>query len=141
MKEVTESRKKRLKIIVGIAAFLCLIGAIAIIYFKFRDKPVHGSKKFTIEVMDNNMQKVSYEVQSDAEYLRQAMEETEGLTFSGTESEYGMMLETVNGLRADYSIDKAYWALYVNGAYGVNGIDTQPVKNGEIYSIYYTIGE
>ena len=37
-----------------------------------------------------------------------------GLEFSGTESEYGMMVETVNGITPDYSVDGAYWSFKVN---------------------------
>lgn len=80
-----------------------------------------------------------YNVKTDAEFLRQAMEETKGLTFSGTESEYGMMVETVNGETADYNADGAYWAFYVNDEYCNYGIDSQPVVDGEAYRIVYTV--
>ena len=67
------------------------------------------------------------------------MEEAEGLTFSGTESEYGMMVDTVNGERADYNQDGAYWSFYINGEYCNYGIDTQPVADKDAFSICYTL--
>jgi hypothetical protein len=80
-----------------------------------------------------------YEVHTDAEYLRQVMEESD-MEFSGTESDYGMMVETVNGVTADYNADGAYWAFYVDGEYCNYGIDSQPVEDGESYQIIYTTG-
>lgn len=97
-----------------------------------------GSKAVTIDVINKAEEKTTYQVNTDAECLRQAMEETEGLTFSGTESDYGIMVETVNGETADYSKDKAYWAFYVNGEYCMYGIDSQPVADGDTFSIVYT---
>ena len=78
-----------------------------------------------------------YEVATDAEFLRQAMDEAEGLTYDGTESDFGMMVETVNGEQAIYAEDNAYWAFYVDGEYGQYGIDSQPVEDGVTYSIVY----
>lgn len=102
------------------------------------NQPVIGSKSVTIDVVNKAEEKTSYQVNTDAECLRQAMEEAEGLTFSGTESEYGMMVETVNGETADYNKDKAYWAFYINGEYCMYGIDSQPVADGDAFSIVYT---
>ena len=77
------------------------------------------------------------ELATDAEYLRQAMDEADGLTYSGTESDFGMMVEVVNGEQAIYAEDNAYWAFYVDGEYGQYGIDSQPVEDGVTYSIVY----
>ena len=81
----------------------------------------------------------STKIPINAEYLRQAMEEADGLTFSGTESEFGLTVITVNGETADYNTDGAYWAFYVNGEYCNYGIDTQPVAEGDAFSITYTV--
>lgn len=106
--------------------------------FESENQPVVGSKSVTIDVVNKAAEKETYQVNTDAECLRQAMEEAEGLTFSGTESDFGMMVETVNDETADYSKDKAYWAFYVNGEYCMYGIDSQPVEDGDTFSIIYT---
>ena len=103
--------------------------------------PEAGSKNITIEVKSADGSTTSYSVSTDADYLRQAMDEAEGLTYSGTESEYGMMVEVVNGEQAIYAEDNAYWAFYVNGEYGQYGIDSQPVEDGATYSIVYESAE
>ena len=129
------------KAVVGIIALVALIAVLAVVYVVFRQKPVEGSKEITIEVIDAAQESAVYELKTDAEYLRQAIEETEGLTVTGTESEFGLMVDTVNGVRADYTLDGAYWSFSVNGEYSNYGIDTQPVMDGDAFAITYTLAE
>ncbi len=128
------------KIVLGLVALVAVIAILVGAYAMFAPKATEGAKAISIEVIDNQQQSTVYELNTDAEYLRQAMEEAEeqGLTFSGTEDQYGMMLDTVNGMRADYNLDGAYWSVMVNGEYGMNGIDTQVVTDGDKYQLIYT---
>ena len=107
----------------GAGLLVVLIAAFAIVYGVFREKPVEGSKEITIEVVNQAEESEVYELKTDVEFLRQAMEEAEGLEFSGQESEYGMMVEVVNGELCN------------------NGIDTQPVEDGDEFQIVYTEAE
>ena len=136
MTEIKKSNKKGIIAVIALLAVILILGAV---YFVFRAKPVEGSKDITIEVVNKAQETTSYEINTDAEYLRQAMEEAEGLTFSGTESEFGLMIDTVNGEVADYNVDGAYWSFYVNGEYCNYGIDTQPVMDGDVFQIAYTV--
>lgn len=136
-----EEKKLNKKAIIGIIALVAVIAVLAVVYFVFREKPVEGSKSITIEVVNQSSESQNYQLKTDAEYLRQAMEEVDGLTFSGTESEYGLMVDTVNGETADYSVDGAYWAFYVNGEYCMYGVDSQPVEDGDAFSIVYTVSQ
>ena len=115
------------------------IAVLAAVYFAFRARPETGNKNITIEVVNKEQETTTYEVNTNAEYLRQAMEEADGLTFSGTESEFGLTVITVNGETADYNTDGAYWAFYVNGEYCNYGIDTQPIADGDAFSITYIV--
>jgi cytoskeletal protein RodZ len=126
------------KILIGVVAVVVLAIAFWLIYGVFGAKSTAGAKEITIEVIDDQQQSTTYDVQTDAEYLRQAMEESD-LEFSGSESDYGMMVETVNGVTADYDADGAYWAFYVDGEYCNYGIDSQPIEDGEAYQIVYTV--
>lgn len=135
---MTENKKTNRKAVIGIAALAAAVALLAAVFFVFREKPVEGSKAITIEVVDNEQKSVTYDVKTDAEYLRQAMEEAKGLKFSGTESEYGLMVTTINGVTADYNVNGAYWSFYVNGGYCNYGIDTQPVLDGDAFRIEYT---
>ena len=90
------------------------------------------------EVVNKASESTVYELSTDAEYLRQAMEEADGLTFEGTESEYGLMISAINGEVADFSVDGGYWSFYVNEEYCNYGIDTQPVTDWDAFKIVYT---
>jgi FlaG/FlaF family flagellin (archaellin) len=136
---MSEKKNNKLKIVLGIALVVVLAVIFCVVYSQFGPKTAAGSKSITIEVIDNAQQSTVYDVKTDAEYLRQAMEESD-LEFSGTESDYGMMVETVNGVTADYNADGAYWAFYVDGEYCQYGIDSQPVEDGQAYQIIYTTG-
>ena len=124
------------KILLGFGILLVLIVAMTLIWTNFREKPVEGSKSVIIEVVNSKKESVKYELKTDAEYLKGAMEEAkkDGLTYEVKE---GMVLY-VNGERADYNEDGAYWGFYVNGNYCNYGIEEQPVKNGDVFKIEYT---
>lgn len=129
--------KKSVKIILGVSGVVVLIAALVAVWMIFGAKPQEGAKAITIEVINSADESTMYELNTDAEYLRQAMDEAEGLTYDGKESEYGMMVSTVNGEVADYNVDGSYWSFYVNGEYCNYGIDTQPVVDGDAFVIEY----
>ena len=135
---MTDAKKTNKKLWLGIGIVVVLVAALALIYANFGAKPVAGSKSITIEVVNKAQEVTAYELKTDAEFLRQAIEEVEGLTVTGTESQYGLMVDTVNGERADYTLDGAYWSFTVNREYSNYGIDTQPVMDGDVFGIIYT---
>ena len=98
------------------------------------DELVEGSKSITIEVVDSKKESVKYELDTDAEYLKEAMEEVEELSF---EMKSGMVI-VINGERAVWSEDGSYWSIYVNGEYGQHGVDTQPVEDEDAFKFEYT---
>ena len=126
------------KILIAAGAFLAAVAILVGIFIIFREKPVEGSKEITIEVINSEEKSTVYELKTDVEYLRQAMDEAKGLTYDGEDSQYGFAVYTVNGETADFSVDQSYWAFYVNGEYCNYGIDTQPVEDGDEFQIIYT---
>lgn len=129
-------KKNQLWMALPLVAIVLMAG----IYFVAAPQPASGEKTVTIAVIDSESAVTEYTVHTDADYLRQAMEEAEGLTFSGDESAYGLMVTEVNGETADYNADGAYWAFYVNDEYCQYGVDTQSVADGDSFSIVYTLG-
>lgn len=91
-------------------------------------------KDVSVNVTDKDGNVSEYLVETHADYLKDVMDETEGLTY---ETKDGMVM-VVNGQRADYVLDGAYWAFYVNGAYCNYGIADQPVNDGDVFEIRYT---
>lgn len=135
-----ETKKSNRKIIIGTTALLVLIAALLIIFNVFREKPVVGNKAIVLEVLNREGQNSEYRVQTDAEFLCQAMEEAKefDFTFDGEEGDFGFTLYTINGETHNWNVDGSYWAVYVNGEYAQYGIDSQPVKDGDVYRFEYT---
>ena len=131
------------KVILGSGLLVVLIVAMTLIWTNFREKPVEGSKAITIEVVDSKEKSVVYKLQTDAEFLVEAMEEAkeQGLTYEGEEGQYGLSISAVNGERADYTLDGAYWSFNVNGEYCNYGVSEQSVEDGDAFEIVYTKAE
>lgn len=132
--EGEKMEKNKKKIIIGLVALVAVVVAFIAIYFIFREKPVEGNKEIVIKVVDSDEKVTTYELKTDAKYLKEAMDEAEGLTYSGTEGDFGMMVDTVNGVRADYTLDGAYWSFLINDEYCNYGISEQPIEDGDVCS-------
>lgn len=115
-----------------------LVAALVLVYLRFSEKPVTGSKQITLSVVSSAGETTHYPLRTDAQFLIQAMEEAEGLTFSGKQGPYGLMIDTVNGELADYNVNGAYWSFRINGEYGNYGADSQPIEDGDAIEIAYT---
>ncbi|MCL2633801.1 MAG: DUF4430 domain-containing protein [Oscillospiraceae bacterium] len=61
----------------------------------------------------------------------------EGL-IEGNEGAFGLMVSHVNGIRADWDMDKAYWAFYINGDYAMSGVGETQIEQGVTYAFVYT---
>lgn len=126
------------KKILGVALVAVLVALMAVTFNVFREKPAEGEKAITIEVVMEDKTSTVYEVDTDEEYLLGAMQEADGLTFRGEDGPYGMSISTINGVSADYTLDGAYWAFYVNEQYCNYGVSQQPVEDGDAFKIVYT---
>ena len=129
-KKITDSK------IISLVSAVVVIAVFAVVYFLFGAKSADGEKDITIAVTNSKGETVTYEVNTDAGYLSGAMEDAEGLTFDGYDSEFGLTLTTVNGEETDFTT--AYWGTYVNGEYCMYGVDSQPVNDGDAFKIEYT---
>ena len=50
------------------------------------------------------------------------------------------MFDTVDGEKADWSVDQSYWALYIGDDYATTGVDTTPIHDGDSFKLVYTRG-
>lgn len=132
-----EAKSSKKGVIAAVIILAVVVAAMAVIYMFMKPGTQSGSKTVTIQVIDSAGETASYTVRTDAQYLDQAMDEAQGLSY---ETDEGGMVITVNGETADYTADQAYWAFYVNGEYCGYGITQQPVADGDVFSIEYTRG-
>lgn len=136
-------KKQNKKVILGVVAFIAVAVILGAVYYFTKPETSKGAKEVEITVVSKEGEKTEYQINTDAEYLQQAMDEAkeEGLTYSGTDGDYGLMVDTVNDEKAVFEEDGAYWGFFVNGEYCNYGISEQPVADGDEFEIVYTVGE
>ena len=78
---------------------------------------------------------ITFTIKTDKKTLGDALLEHELIT--GDESQYGLYIKSVNGIRADYDLDKSYWGFYKNGEYMLTGVDGTEIADGEHYELVY----
>ena len=123
------------KLLAAIAVLVILIAIFCTVYRQFLRQPQSGEKSITITIIDDTGAEGTYELDTVAGYLLEALETVADI--DGEEGPYGYTLYTVNGLTADFNAGNAYWAIYVNGEYGQLGISQQPVADGDAFTIAY----
>ena len=94
-----------------------------------------GAKTVKVEVKAEN-KTVTFTIKTVADTVGDAMLEQSLL--AGEESEFGLYVKTVNGITADYDVDKSYWAFYIDGEYAMTGVDGTEISEGAIYQLVYT---
>lgn len=128
-------------IIIGAVILAVLAAIFAAVYFFNLTPASAGQKNIMINVTNSQGDTSSYKLSTNAGFLKQAMDELSekdsDFSYSGMTSSYGLMIETINGERAVYDKDGAYWSLYVNDEYGEYGADSQPVTDGDKYTWKY----
>ena len=101
-----------------------------------RDKTFgNGEKTVTVEVKAGD-DSVTFTIKTDKDTLGEALLE-HGL-IDGDQGAFGLYVKSVNGIVADYDIDKSYWSLYKDGEYSMTGVDTTKIADGEHYELVYT---
>lgn len=128
------SKKKK---ILAAIVLLVLIAAAVTAYIALRPSAVEGDKTIAVQVVHGDGSTEDFSVSTDAEYLRGALEQ-EGLV-SGTESEYGLFVTTVDGETADDAAQE-WWCFTKGGESLTTGVDTTPIADGERYEITLTVG-
>ena len=129
------SRKSK---ITAVMLLLILIAAFCAVYLIFKPSVTAGEKAFTVKVVHADRSEKTFSYRCSDEYLGDTLLR-EGL-IKGEKGAYGIYITEVDGERAVYEKDKAYWALFINGEYAVSGIDATPIENGAQYTLAYTVG-
>ena len=94
-----------------------------------------GAKTVTVKVIVED-KTVTFTIKSDAEMLGDALLE-HGL-IAGEESAYGLYVKVVNGITADYDVDRSYWSFSKGGEEMMTGVDGTAFADGEAYELTYT---
>ena len=131
------------KLIAGVVALIAVIAILLGVCLNNRQPTTSGSKTITVSVFDtvgSTEASNTATITNDEEYLRGALEqEDSGISISGSESEYGLFVTTVDGVTADDS--KQQWWCFTKGGEMLNtGVDSTPIADGDTFEITLTEG-
>lgn len=128
---------KNKKLIIALIAFVAIVAILLGVYFATRPETSQGAKEITVTVVHKDGSEKVFTYHTDEEYLDKVLL-TEGL-ISGSEGQYGLVIETVDGEAAIWETDGAYWSLYVGEEYATTGISSTPVHDGSTFKLVYEV--
>jgi len=91
-----------------------------------------GNTIFYFNVVDGQGNETKFEIHTNETTVGAALISL-GL-IQGEEGPYGLYVKSVNGITTDYDTDGTYWAFYVNGDYGMTGVDVTTIEAGATYA-------
>ncbi len=95
-----------------------------------------GQASFTVVVVHKDGTEKTFQYTTEEEFVGPVLEK-DGL-IQGNAGPYGMEITHVDGEKAVYTEDNAYWSVYEEAEYALQGIDTTPVVDGRTYKLVYT---
>lgn len=129
--------KKKQSAVFGVAFFCVLALVLAAVRQMNRPDTDEGTKHISVEVVHGGGNTANFEYDTDREYLGEVLQEN-GL-ISGSESEYGLFVDTVDGETADFDNGGAWWRLTCNGTDAENGADSVALHDGDDFCWIYTV--
>jgi hypothetical protein len=127
-------KKKGLIIALSIVlvAIIAVFGALIITQ---SDRFQKGDKDITVTIVYKDKTEKEFEISTDAENLGDALLE-KGLV---TEEEHKAgYYNTIDGVRADYTLDKAWWCFTQDGEMMTLGANDAPIADGDNFEITHT---
>ena len=96
------------------------------------------SVSFTVIVTDLDGNEETFQYTSNAATVGDALV-AEGLVV-GHQASYGLYVDSVNGIAADWDNDQTYWAFYINGEYATTGIGDTKIAADTTYQLTLSKG-
>ncbi|MDF2942436.1 MAG: hypothetical protein K0S01_1294 [Herbinix sp.] len=129
--------KNPFKPMIAFALLAVVIIIMLIAYFNFKPEGIKGSKEIVVEVAIPEQETKEFTLNTDAEFLRQALEEKS--LVKGTESDYGLFITEVNGRVVD-DTKQEWWCITKDGEDVFTGVDETPIADGDHFEITLTVG-
>ncbi len=128
------NKKKTMLIISAIAVFVLLCSVMYIVYTASLTQPDDGKKLVTVTVTYKDGSTKEFTSKTEKDYLSDVLVEL-GLVTEETKT----FFDTVDGVKADYSVDGSYWSIVKDGIECVLGANELAITDGCKYEIKYTI--
>lgn len=134
MKE--EPMKKSVQITLGVLAAAIVAVALVFGVKALLPKGDSGEKSISIQVVVSEEDVREFTVNTAEEFLGPALE-NEGL-IEGENSEYGLFVTTVDGVKADDSQNQ-WWCVTKGGEDVYTGVDTTPIADGDCFELTLSV--
>ena len=128
---------KNKKPLVAVVVLVLLVAVAVVCWLLFSPDAVAGSKTITVDVTHKDGNTNTFEIRTDAEYLRGALEQEK--LVAGEDGPYGMYILTVDGETVDES-NQEWWGYTKSGEMVDYGIDTCPIVDGDHYEFTLNVG-
>lgn len=128
---------KNKKLILAIVALVAVVAVFLGVYLATRPETSQGSKSITVTVVHSDGSSKEFPYRTDAEKLGAFLEGQGLIDSKGADAG---MFHTVDGEKADWNINKSYWAFYLGEEYAMTGIYDTPITDGAVYKLVYTLG-
>ena len=92
-----------------------------------------GSVSFALSIVDLEGNQTDVTIKTDKETVGEALQELK--IISGKDGDYGLFIDTVNGITVDYNKYGAYWAFYVDGEYAMESADLTKINPESVYML------
>ena len=122
-----------------VSMLLALVMLFALAACGAKEEAPSEAVSFKVIVTDLEGNETTFEYTSDAASVGDALV-AEGLV-EGHEASYGLYIDSVNGIAADWDKDQTYWAFYINGEYATTGIGETAITADTTYNLTLTKGE
>lgn len=127
---------KNKKILLAVLALVAIAGLMLGIYAIIQKTTPMGSKKITVTVVHGDKSEKTFTYYTDADYLGDVL--TGEKLVEGEQGAYGLYIKVVDGERAVYELDKAYWGIFVNDQEAMTGADQIVLHDGDSFKLVYT---
>lgn len=101
------------------------------------DEATGEAVTFTLTVVGPDGTSTEHTVTSEAANLGDALL-AEGI-IEGEDGPYGLYINAVDGITADFDADGAYWSLYIGEEYAMTGVSDTPIAEGDSFKLVYEV--
>ena len=125
------------KTVITVLALVLAVAALLAVYFATRPDPEAGMKDFTVIVVHSDGTSKEFQYQSDEEYLGRALVQV-GLV-EDNQDQYGLYIQEVDGERAVWEENQAWWGIYIGEESAVTGADEIVLTDGGVYKLVFSV--
>lgn len=127
-------KKKGLIVALSIV-LVVIIAAFAALIIKEKDNVQTGEKIISVTIVNKDKTQELFKISTDAKNLGDALLERNLVTEAEHKTGY---YTVINGIRADYTLDKAWWCFTKGGEMTTVGANDLPITDGDSFEITHT---